>query len=527
MFKKIISIFIAFVLLMTCFAGCKKETEEVYLACAVPEMPRYFDPQVSESTAERMVAVNIFDGLFRLDENDEVQKCAVKDYKVSADGLVYTFYLNENLKYFISEETQEFIDEKGASISQKVRAQDFAFALRRAVTAETNAPDFHLLGNIKNAKLIHNGELPVNDLGVRAINDYTLEIQLEEKTSDFLYVLTQPVSFPCNEAFFNLTNGRYGLDKQYILSNGSFYLSAIKDNESVRFSKSEDYSGDFKALPTSVRLYVNSDEVDIAKKVDEGTYDIGFFTSDSAISELGKKTAKTNLTNISTSLIFNMNKAKYKNVNLRAGLVSAIDMSSVTKNPAENFISSYYNLSGGNIEKIPFNSGNAKEFMISAFEELKIDNLSVEILCTEKYQETAKAIVNSWQKNIGVELNGKFSVVDEETFRTKIKAGEYDLAIYPLVVDSNKTADFLSIFRTGNSQNIFGYSSEEYDLLVDGVISAPTKAKAVACESYLLKNAVVLPIQYEDTVMAISDGVSGIFFAGNSTNIYFYKGQTQ
>ena len=402
MFKKIISGFIAFVLLLTCFAGCKEETEEVYLACAVPEMPRYFDPQVANSTAERMVAVNIFDGLFRLDENNEVQKCSVKDYNISADGLVYTFYLNENLKYFISEETQEFIDEKGASISQKVRAQDFAFALRRAVTAETNAPDFHLLGNIKNAKLIHSGELPVSDLGVRVINDYTLEIQLEEKSSEFLYALTQPVSFPCNEAFFNLTNGRYGLDRQYIISNGSFYLSAIKDNESVRFSKSEAYSGDFKALPTSVRLYVNSDEVDIAKKVDEGTYDIGFFTSDSAIDELGKKTVKTNLSNISTSLIFNMNKSKFQNVNLRAGLVSATDMSTVTENPSGNFISSYYNLSGGNVEKIPFNSGNAKENMIAAFDELKIDNMTVEILCTEKHQERAKGIINSWQKNIRI-----------------------------------------------------------------------------------------------------------------------------
>ncbi len=527
MFKKIISIFIAFVLLLTCFAGCKEETEEVYLGCAVSKMPRYFDPQVADSTAERMVAANIFDGLFKLDEKGELQKCVAKDYKVSPDGLVYTFYLNDNYKYFISEKTQEFIKEKGASIHQLVTANDFVFAIKRAVMPETNAPDYDLLLNIKNAKLIRSGELTIDELGIRAINNHTLEIQLEEKSADFIYVLAKPVTFPCNEAFFNLTKGRYGLDKHYIVSNGSFYLSDIKDGESVRFSKNEDYTGAFKAQPTSVRLYVNKDEVDIAKKLDEGTYDIGFFTKDSAIAELGRKTTKTNLPNITTSLVFNMNKVKFQNVNLRTGLVSAVDVASVVKKPAKKLISTYYNLSNVSVEKLSFNAGNAKTSMITAFDELKIDKLTVDILCTEKYQEMAKAIISSWQTNIGVELNGKITVVDETEFKAKINAGEYDTAIYPLVVDSNQTTDFLSIFKTGSAQNAFGYTSEEYDRQIEETISVPTKGKAAVCESFLLKNAVVLPLQYENTVMAMSEGTSGIYFAGDSANVYFYKGLTQ
>jgi hypothetical protein len=55
MFKKIISIFIASVLLITCFAGCEKGEEEIYLACAVSEMPRYFDPQIVSNTGEKIV----------------------------------------------------------------------------------------------------------------------------------------------------------------------------------------------------------------------------------------------------------------------------------------------------------------------------------------------------------------------------------------------------------------------------------------------------------------------------------------
>lgn len=525
MFKKIISIFIASILLVTCFAGCDNDEEEIYLACAIGEMPRYFDPQVVSSTGEKIVAVNVFDGLFKLDENGEVQKCAVKDYKVSSDGLTYTFYLKNDMKYYISDEVQDFLEDKEKTIEGKVTAKDFVFGIKRAVMPETNSPDFSLLSIIKNATKVHNGEAGVDDLGVRVIDEYTLEIKLEQKKSDFLYALTQPVSFPCDEEFFNLTNGRYGLDEEYIISNGSFYLSDIKENESVRFSKVSEYTGDYKALPTSVRLYVNSNEVDVAKKVDDKTYDLGFFTSKEAIDELGRKVQKKNLENITTALVFNMKKESLQNVKLRTGLVSSIDKSAIVENSVKNLVPSYYNLSGEKVESLSFNTEKARKNMISAFDELKIDNLTINILCTTQYEEIAKSIISNWQSNIGVELNGTITVVENDEFESKIKKGEFDIAIYNLSVDSNKSVNFLSMFKTGNDKNVFGYSSEEYDRIVDDLSMTSSKDKAIYCESYLLKNAVVLPLSYENTIFAVAKGTTGVYSAGDSSNIYFYKGQ--
>lgn len=525
MIKKIISIFMASVLLVTCFAGCNKDGEEIYLSCAIDEMPRYFDPQVVSSTGEKIVAVNVFDGLFKLDENGEPKKCAVKDYNVSSDGLTYTFYLKNDMKYYISDEVQDFLEDNEKTIEGKVTANDFVFGIKRAVMPETDSPDFSLLSIIKNATKVHNGDASVDELGVRAVDEYTLEIKLEQKKSDFLYALTQPVSFACDEEFFNLTNGRYGLDEEYIISNGSFYLSDIKDGESVRFSQVSEYAGDYKALPTSVRLYVNSNEVDIAKKVDDKTYDLGFFTSEEAIDELGRRVQKKNLENITTALIFNMKKESLQNVKLRTGLVSSIDKSAITEKSVKNLVPSYYNLSGGNAESLSYNIDNARKNMISAFDELKIDNLTVNILCTAKYEEIAKSIISNWQSNIGVELNGTITVVEDSEFSSKIKKGEFDIAIYKLSVDSDKSVKFLSIFKTGNEKNVLGYSSEEYDRIVDDLSMTSSKDKAVYCESYLLKNAVVMPLSYENTVFAVAKGTTGVYSAGDSSNIYFYKGQ--
>ncbi|MBQ8766038.1 MAG: peptide ABC transporter substrate-binding protein [Clostridia bacterium] len=523
MIKKITTLLLSAVLLASVFSGCSDDSE-IYLACAVSETPRYFDPQVAATTSEKMVAVNIFDGLFKLDENGEPQKCTVKDYKISADGLVYTFTLNSNMKYYISGEVEGFLEDKGKTVEGLVTAEDFAFGITRAVLPETNSQNYSLLSIIKNADKVHSGEASADELGVRVINDLTLEITLEEKSTDFLYALTQPVSYPCDEEFFNITEGRYGLDEEYIISNGAFYLSDIKGDKSVRFSKSDSYSGSFGTTVTSVRLYINTNEIDIAKKVDDGTYNIGFFASEESIDELGRKVVKTDIENITTALVFNMSKDVLKNVKLRTGLFMSIDFASITENNVINLVPSGYKLSGGKVEALTYNIEAARKNMISAFDELNIDNLTVNVLCTEEHQEMVKAIVNNWQSNIGVELNGVVTVVNDEEYTEKLNSGDYDIVVCDLSVDSDKSADFLSIFKSDNSNNIFGYSSEEYDRMVSDLKKNLTEAKSVACESHLLKNAIAVPVGYKNTFLAVAKGTSGVYSAGDSANIYFYKG---
>ena len=72
---------------------------------------------------------------------------------------------------------------------------------------------------------------------------------------------------------------------------------------------------------------------------------------------------------------------------------------------------------------------------------------------------------------------------------------------------------------------MFGYSSDEYNRIWNDLGKNPTNDKINYAQSYLLKNAVVLPLVSEDTVFAVAKGTSGIYFCGNRANVYFYKGQ--
>ena len=513
-----------FVLISTCFAGCKKEETGESLACAITEMPQHFDPQIVSGTVEKMIAVNVFDGLFKLDENGEPQKCVVTDYSVSTDGLVYTFKLQKDTYYYQSSAVKSYLEDKNATIEGRVTASDFVFGITRGVLPETEAEDFELLSIIKNAKSVHNGTMSADSLGIRAIDDYTLEITVESPTDKLLYALSQPISYPCDKEFFDLTGGRYGLASKYIITNGGFYLSNVTEEKSVRIAKNVDYKGVCVPIPSAVGFYLNTDTVKVADKLDKGDYDVGFFTDEEAIDQLGRKVQQNVLENITCSLIFNLKNETLHNLSLRAGLVAGIDLSRLADTTAERLLPPYF-ADQGEIEKIEYSTDTAHNNMIKAFEELKFENLTIEILCTEEYEKMAKNIVNSWQNSIGVELNGTVTVADEKDFSKKISSGEFQLAIYPITVDSKNATDFLSLFENGNSGNAFGYSSQEYNRILATAKSNPTVENICYCESYLLKNAIVLPICTKNTIFALAKDTSGVYFCGDRANTYFYKGQ--
>ncbi len=526
MIKKLIALTCVVALVLTCFAACTKEdTTNKFFAYGITEMPRYFDPQVAESECERIVAINIFDGLFKLDENNTPVKCAVKDYKISSNGLVYTFYLNENMQYFVSSDVVDFLEEKSATVNKNVTAEDFAFGIIRGMLPETNAPDFELLSAIKNAEKVHSGELGSSEAGVKVIDDYTLEITLEKEDKNFLYALTQPISFPCDKQFFELTVGRYGLDEDYLISNGGFYLSSITEDKSAIINKNTEYNGAFSVHPSGVGFYLNSSTLDIAEKVDAGTYDVGFFTADVDKEELGRSVVKNELNNIACSLVFNMANKTMQNNALRTGLVSCVDISTVAENPLKSVLPSYYNIDNSKLEALSYNIGTARKSMQKAYSELKIETLDIEIICTQKYESTAKTLVNNWQKNIGVELNGIVTVLNEADFTRRLNNDDFDMAICSLSVNSANPASFLSMFTTNNERNIMNYNSNELDRLVKDLQGSSTNEKIVYCQSYLLKNAVVLPLFEETTTYAVHKDATGIYFSGNSNNLYFYNAQ--
>lgn len=528
--KKVLCVILALLLCMTFLCSCgKKETSGKNFAAAVSSLPKTFDPQIASADVEKTIALNCFDTLLRPNENGTLKCLAAESYTVSGDGLVYTFKIRDGLKYFTPAKAEKFINEKGGAAPQNVTANDFAFGIIRGILPETQAPDYSLLSNIKNAEAVHNGEADKAELGVTALDEHTLVITLEKPDKNFLFALSQPISAPCNEQFFNLTAGRYGLEQKYSVFSGAFYVSGVSAEKSVTIAQNSEYKGISTAVPNAVTFYLNKDFSQIASKLKKGNYDCAFLDSASKKSAGGKVTEAT-LTNITYSLVFNFAQERFASVNLRKGLVSAIDISAFAENRADGIVAPDYMLSG---EKISNNGVNAPQFdvnsarqdLTNALSELSVSTLNINIICTKNNEHIAKAIINSWQKNVGVELNGTVSSLEQKDFDSAVSKKEFDIAVFPLSSSSSDAKSLLAVFTSDSKRNFIGYASEEYDRIFADLTENPTQKNLAYAQSFLIENAVVTPLYFDSQYFICAEGVSGIYFVYDASNVYFCKGR--
>ena len=200
---------IALIILLSAFiAGCKQDTT-VGKSFRFPlsSEPRQLDPQVCTDTASAAVVDAIFEALTALDENRNALPRAA-NWTVSQDGRSYTVTLFDN----------------AWSDNTPVTAHDFEFGIKRAVMPLTKSGLAYRLYNIKNAKEINEGSKDISELGVNALDNKTLKITLNKRDNKFPERTAYAPFMPCQKSFFDSTGGRYGLETEYIMSNGAFYL---------------------------------------------------------------------------------------------------------------------------------------------------------------------------------------------------------------------------------------------------------------------------------------------------------------
>lgn len=139
------------------------------------------------NTPDTIIHTGVFEGLYELDDKQELVPAVAKELpEISEDGLKYTIKLRDNAKW---------------SNGDPVKAQDFEFAWKELINPDRGyVYSFLMVGIIKNAKDINEGNLKVDELGVKATDDYTLEVELEKPTPYFTSLLAFSPFFPQHKA---------------------------------------------------------------------------------------------------------------------------------------------------------------------------------------------------------------------------------------------------------------------------------------------------------------------------------------
>lgn len=474
---------------------------------------------------------NIFEGLYRYDENSEPTEGVAQDYEVQEDGHLYIFNLREDAKW---------------SNGMDVTAHDFVYAWRKALHPDTISPHANLLDEIENARDIQNPESDlygeVEKLGVTAIDDYTLEVRLDVPIPYFNTLIIHPVFLPQNEEFVEKQGENYALEPEYLISNGPFVLDQWEHDDFWIIKRSEEYWDKESVKVDQINFNVVEDDATAVNLYEIGDIDVVNITSDFIDLFADDEDLNTSVENEMYFLRLNQENEFLANVNIR----KAIDMGWNKEEAAETILKNgskpiYYVIpeafaegtNGDDFrEKYPtFNSEGiekAKEYWEKGLEELGVDSIELELLSYDDEQRSTMAeyIQNQLQNN----LEGLTIKIHQQPNKVKLDLEDklnYDISHSGWRGSVQDPTYFLNIWVSDGPYNWQNFKNDKYDELVYKAETDLSDPEARfedmrEAERILIEEEVAISPMYQTgTARLIKPHISG--FVAHPNNTFSYK----
>ena len=539
--KRIFSFVLALLTVCFIFTSCNEDDDETELYYPLTADFKSIDPQIASDASSKLIAYNCYEGLVRVNENGEVVPAGALKWSISADSLTYTFNLKTDAKWYLTNTSKEELSDKDAEKSDlpvnfddRVTAKDYVFGMRRAVDPLTGSSDNKYLAAIKNGQDIIDGKKNTSELGVEAVDDYTLKITLDHADPDFLYYLTRLVAMPCNEQFFNACKGRYGLAMEYLLCNGVYMVYRWSPGSVIRLEKNPLYTGENKALNDRVWVYYIEDASTVSEKIKSGTYDAGYVSAfEKQEFDAKKGFGMTARSDVLWGYWFNNNSPEFAVTELRQAFAGTVDKSVLvapdyiqgeTNRVYTNALSPEY---AYNPLLISYDEASAELNYKTAMEKSEdvTASMTVTVLTCEDFADSVKKQIQIWQRVFGIDV--KIRIETRETAVSMMNSGDYQIAFLPVTITATNTAEYFRTFMSDSDYNVTGYKNSNYDALINSITNSMTNEEECgvykSCEQSLITYGVVVPAFTEASYFITGKDVSGIYSFSES-EVYFRNG---
>lgn len=508
---KLFSLLFSIALILNIFslAGCSS-TSNFTVYYGIDKMPQNLDPILSTSFSEILTAKNCFRGLFKVDSNDETVPDIVKDYDISNNKTTYTFELKE---CYWENDTP-------------ITADDFVFSVERASAPETESPYINLISNIKGVTERLNGKN--SELGIVAVNDKTLKIELIKPDPYFLMKLTSPVFMPCNRAFFEKSGGKYGLNKDNILTNGNFKVSIWSDEKYIKLKRTENKQNN-GAIAEYVVLTESKTGKSNIKRIKDN--EIGMTTLyGENYTELNTDTHTIEVKyNKTYALIFNkltlsenLIDAFSQSVN-REGFAAKLDKRFKL---AESIIPDDSLIIDKTAKSSLINHKHSTEYNPTSARKLYLDAINnkknskaptfkiIYNSTDNEIKSTLNNIISEWQSTLGAYITLESYSTDTE-LKSKVKSNNFQIAVVPLDGSVN---DILSFFAFNENQNNYNIINKDYDIAVKSLNNAQNIDDSIFAANLALKI-----ISDEKSVFPIIHSPTAFVYNSEYKNVHFSK----
>ncbi|PTI79704.1 peptide ABC transporter substrate-binding protein [Staphylococcus succinus] len=519
---KIVTILIA---LSVVLAGCSS-AEGVYsdkgqvFRKVLPQDISSLDTALVTDTVSFDVFNQIYEGLYTLDKNDKAQPGVAKEMpKKSNGGKTLTIKLRKDAKW---------------SNGDPVTAQNFEYAWKRVVNPKTASEYAYIMYDLKNAEAINTGKKNIDELGVKAVNDHTLKVELNKPIPYISELLAFATFMPQNEKVVNKYGEQYGTTAEKSIYNGPFKVEDWKVEDKIQLVKNKDYWDKKKVHLDRVNYKVLKDQQAGASLYDTGSVDDTLITADQVDKYEGNPGLKKRL--LASTFYIKLNRdnvPEFKNKDLRLAISQAIDKEgyvNAVKNDGssatDGFTSKYTAKSPDGKDftesiqsPLTYNPKAAKKHYDKAKKELGINNLTF----TMNTEDTAEKKISAEYIKSQVEKNlpGVTMKIKQLPFKQRVNqehSETFEASLSGWGPDYPDPLTFLSIMTTGNASNNTGWGTKEYDKLIKDangkLLQKPDERQAAMkkAEEIMLQEAPVAPIYQKGEAHLTNPQVKGLYY---------------
>lgn len=474
--------------------------EPQVLNLVVEAEPPNLDSAKAADGTSITVLNNVMEGLMRLDKDNKPVPAMAVDYpEISPDKKTYTFKIRD-AKW---------------SDGEPVKAQDFEYAWKRALDPKTKSEYAYILYPIQNAEEYNQGKVSANQVGVKALDDTTLQVKLKDPIPYFLSLTAFPTYFPQREDIIKKYGSQYAKESENMVFNGPFVLSRWEHDQGFQYRKNEEYWDKNNVYLTEVNVKIVPDSTQAMSLYTSGQVDVAPLDDELVEVFKNNKEYLPVTRGITYFIIFNTDDAFLANDNIRKAISLAIDRDDIVKDVLKNgsepaggvvppSIMGYNNQSFR--EQAPANPKYdltlAKQYFEKGLQELGLsappEDLTINVYDDDR-KKVAVAIQEQLETNLGLKV-----AIDPKPVKQKLKLeteGHFQMSVGRWVGDYNDPMTFLEIWKSESPVNFGDWKNPDFDRLIESAKQTTNyqerNENLIKAEEELIDDAAIAPLYYE------------------------------
>lgn len=508
-----------FLFFFAIFQSCQKTPQktETMRFCFHSD-PTSLDPRKNADVYTSNLLFMVYEGLTRLLPEGKVELALAESVDISEDGKTYLFHLRK----------------ANWSDGVPITAHDFEHSWKKILTPSFGSSCPYLLYCIHNAEKAVNGAIAPEDVGITALDDHTLKVELENPTPYFLSLITFCNFYPIPK-HKEVENPAWHLNS--FVTNGAYIVKKWERNHEISLVKNPNYWDAENVHLDALHISIVSDEKTTLRMFENDDLDIlNSQTSNLSIDEVVslRKMGKVAINRLGGTLFctFNLERTPLNNPSIRKALSLAIDrkgiidnISQLSEEPAARYIPSV--VMPCDEPLFPFcDLARAKILFQKGVEELgsfPSEEITLNYQANELHRRIAQAIQQQWENAFG--LNIRLSESDFKTQMALLQNRNYSIALDSWVVQYTDPVSILERFKFRTTKKNFpGYENQEYIQILNrasAVNDAEERLRLLrSAESIMAQDMPLAPIYHFNQAILSNSRFTNLQFSPLGTLIY-------